>query len=259
MTTRNTFASSCRMSKTSIRPSEKKNQTEEERVILIFKDAIKYTEDTFWKNKLMDASKGIFPKFFSFRNNELIHEKTKNVVLIENDGSSAANAFIEFLKEKEKIFSPADIQNMNLNDKFIEPPKQKNWSNYMKKDREHMVDYFIESIQECMKLNYNEVENLKRTILEGIDLKVFDKNNIFINKDNRIEKIDGLNMTKDRTFVINKSLMDKCVVKKAKEPNSKYISDQTRFLPKWMKYIENLDKSYKKSNCIIPIHDSIGE
>ena len=253
MSSKNTFSSNFRISKTTLRTNVSNIQEKQNSFLSIFKESIRYTDDIFWKNKLMDASRGVFPKFFSYKDGELIYGKNKlelDIKHISNDPKIAVNDFISFLKEKEKIYSSSDIQNMNIEDKFNEPLKIKTWADYKKKDREHMIDFYIEKMERLMKLNDKEIDELKRKILEGIDMKIFDKNNILVDKDNCITKIEGLCMTKDRSFIISKSLIDKCQIKKPKESsnNSKYIKDKTQFLQKWKKYIETLDKSYKKSD-----------
>lgn len=264
MSSKNTFSTNFRMSKTVARPTVVKKEENKDSLIPIFKEAIKSCEDPFWRNKLMDASRGIFPKFFSYKDGELIYGKNKTemqIKRISNNPVEAANNFIQFMKETEKIFSPADIQNMSISEKFDEPLKLKTWADYKKKDREHMIDFYIESMEKLMKLNQDELEDLKRKILEGIELKIFDKTNIIIDKDNRIVKIEGLGMTKDRSFIISKSLMDKSIIKKPKENSnsSRYVRDKTQFYQKWKKYIETLDKSYRKSNCGGMLSDSASE
>lgn len=222
----------------------------------IFKKFSEETDNTFWKELFDNASKGKFPKFFFYKDGCLTYannqKKQLDVFCLTKCDDIELNDIIEFMV-KNGILPPEDeidkIEEIVTNCSF--ETKIRNWGDYKKKDKDHMIEFYIEEMSKSMRLTYVQRNSLNSKILEGIQLGIFNKNNIFVDKDNRISKIDGLFFSKKvNEFVIDPNLK-KNVQKKKKDINSirsddsSYSTNNTLFT-KWKKLLENYEKSYKK-------------
>lgn len=248
-------------------------------VISILKDCHKYTGDTFWKRKLNEASLGIFPKFFSYKDGSLIYTigKTKadtQYKELSQDPKISCEIFISFLKDKGKILSPSDTQNLVQIEEIPEESKPRIWAIYKKKDKEHMIDLYIEQMKKSLSLSDIESNELYRRILEGLNAGVFkgksikesknmksktlkeiqDDEHIIVDSDNRILLIKGINFSsKSRKFTFDEKLEKQIRPKRSHKENVpiNYKRSNNIISSRWKKYLEILDKNQKKQEPII--------
>lgn len=241
--------------------------------IFILKECSKHTSDPFWKKKLNEASIGIFPKFFSYKNGSLIFSNGKdNVETVElsNDPIESCKIFINFLKKCGKMFSPTEINNL-VEIEIPEEPQIKLWSTYKKKDKEHMIDMYVEQVKLSLSLSDSEENELFRKILEGLNAGAFkgktlkdiagknikdiqNEESIIIDSDNRIVNIKGINFSsKTRKFTFDEKIEKQIVSKFSHKENVPINYKKTTNLisSRWKKYLEILDKNKKRQETII--------
>jgi hypothetical protein len=96
----------------------KKNRT----VKIKKSDMIKFPEfvpivelltDEYWKEIFEKASKGKFPRGFSYENRYIIHKKTGSSALLPDDISGLGNTLMTFFRHHGKLYSQLDLSYMN--------------------------------------------------------------------------------------------------------------------------------------------------
>lgn len=226
--------------------------------IPIFIKAASKTDDPFWKTKLLEAYKGIFPRFFSYKNQYLIYQEvdTKNTItmFVPNDPEGAKDTLISFFQDYGKIYPPSYENYQPISNQ--EQKKTLTWSDYKKKDKEHMIFFYIDNLKNKMKLDNNQYDDLYNLIIQGIETKkVLNKTNIIVDNYNRITEIKGLLYDPvNKIFYLDSKLVPK-ITKKKKSVNKIHDSTELDFhknekpflMQKWKKYLEVIEKEHKKN------------
>lgn len=191
----------------------------------IFAEAIEYTTDPFWIKVLDNASRGMFPKSFTYNNGELCHKvKTKNIkIVIPEDPEEAAKICIEEFKKLRGMMSKLD-RNKAVED--FEKNREADVDNltWKQMNKYHHTQLIVDYVQRMKKdhhLTSSQADNLKKVINTGLYMKHIDENDIIINNMN-IMHIDNIIFDKDKnTFKIE-------FRKKDKSKSSKKVSDNSK-------------------------------
>lgn len=152
----------------------------------IFEDAALFTNDEFWKHKLICAARNKFPRNYYFRDGFLINRKkskTKMVKIPVDDPGEALRVFIGFMNDRG-IISDMDAQtHRSIGDFQIDmqeniPPES--WSKVPPKMRSNYITEYV--ISNTKGLSQEAVKSLYVAINIGIKTKIFDNSNITMGK-----------------------------------------------------------------------------
>lgn len=248
------------MSEPSVAVTNKTRKTKNAKEITnkIFAECASVTTDPFWAEKFNLAAVGKFPTKFSFHDNTLSYKKgSKNISLeMSNNPHEMAPRCMEFFRLQAGIFSPQDEQNslelqyQRTHAALSDEPLT--WGDANKKKiQEALLSNYVVDMKEIMKLTENEKEQLRQTIRLGISNKYFGKHNIKI-ENNGIVAIEGLLWNADtRSFYLHPDL--KPVITRSATSKKEFQGKENiykdvgpQFAPRWIKYLENLDKKLAK-------------
>ena len=218
----------------------------------IFEECIEYTNDDFWKELLLDASKGRFPKGFMFKDSYLNFRKKQTSspirVLIPDDPISAVRVFMDFLKEHKNIYSDNDAEYMTYNNMITSSITEN--ENSRPFDDSTMIFDYVELCTKLWKMNKRYSKSYHDTIVLGIKLGVITRNHVFYN-DGAIMRIDGIEFDKDSdSFILNQQLLQAVlnnIKKKVKAPMDYDLHQQPKLIVKkqddtWTSYYNPLKK-----------------
>ena len=197
----------------------------------VLDQASMYSGDPYWKSKLEDAARGKLPKGFSIRNGSLIFRKkdsTKSKVIPVNP-ENAASMFIVFLKEHGNMLSDKDANYSAMNataNMEINQAQEITWVSIPILTKEMMIDSYVAKCGEYWDLTKEQTGNLRRTILTGLTLGLFNKDDgkITLSQDiSQILHIDCIQYL-DGRFVINSDVWDKLTLTLEKKVNNIQIN-----------------------------------
>lgn len=229
----------------------------------VLEDAAEYTNDPFWKNKLLNAARGKFPKTFNYRDGFIVHRKRGTVksVPLPQHGAEAVGVFITFLQDSGGIISDRDTQ-YNNNTVAIDEGLVENvilpWSKLPKKTRDDMIECYVVKCCKGWALNKKQADSFRANIYLGIRLGVFGKDNIVMDPNgNGIYNIGNIYYDEvESIFRIDENCMSNAVakIKKKKSPaihldnscilHSMYSSGNYKFLNDWSKLISHYKSDY---------------
>lgn len=181
----------------------------------IFEDCVPRTTDTFWRDMLIQASRGKFPKGFTYKDNVLSYKKKNKpkpiTKIISHDPEEAYRDFMAFMKSTGK-YSDTDMVHMDreaqISQMQASQAEIRSWSAVPEKSRKDYVERFILFVTTTYNLNASQVKSLKQCIQMGIILGAFNKDNITV-VGNRIDSINGVVMdTTTGLFKIDQTLLE---------------------------------------------------
>jgi hypothetical protein len=179
----------------------------------IFEECASLTSDNFWKDKFTQASRGKFPKGFTYKDGVLSHRKKgkpKPITrLIPHDPHSARDEFISFMQSTGKYSDSDMVHNERARIVQIQTSQVeiRSWSAVPPKSRKDYVERFVSFATDMYHLTSQQVKSLKTTIQMGLILGAFNKDNIIV-IGNRIDSIQGISMDSSGLFVIDQSVLD---------------------------------------------------
>jgi len=226
----------------------------------IFADCANIVDDPFWAEKFNNASKGKFPRGFSYNDGVLTYRKGAKCHQIDVVANpyEAAFACMEFFRGNGGIFSHMDEQQslelQYARSQAVLTQQQLTWGDANKKIQECMLSYYVMGMKSLMELTDLEMEQLRQTIRLGIANKFFGKHNIYVDN-NRIHSINGLLWdNKERQFYINPELKPNATRSYTRNKDGPAAIDPSQkdmipqFSIKWNKYVDSLDKKILRNN-----------
>lgn len=151
----------------------------------ILENAVEYTMDVFWKDRLMDAARGKFPKGFYYQDGCIVHSKNNKErrVLLPTNPLDTAKAFIQFL-QFSGIYSDRDIEFAKLdaamrNDSFVQRPIT--WTKISKKMKISMIRSYAQSMARLWNLTTESARDFQTVLEIGFRNDAINKNNIEFN------------------------------------------------------------------------------
>ncbi len=176
----------------------------------IFLELQAVCSDKFWKVKLEEASRDIFPKWFSYAQGELIYRKNSKVKSVRIDATNleeSCYAFISFLQEYARLFSENDKKTSAFQD-HVQTQRSSievlTWEKCSSKMKPCLISEYIKLKTEELGLSKSEVQNLQSVIAIGQALGKIDKNDIVIEK-RTIVDISSVQWDEDeRRFVLER-------------------------------------------------------
>lgn len=190
----------------------------------IFETCAEYTNDEFWKSKLILAARDRFPRSFNYRDGFLSHKlrgRTSSVKIPEDNPGEALRIFIGFMNDRG-VFSDMDTENYKAMIDYAgtvnEITSPETWTQVGTRTRDNYIEEFISRV--TVGLSSNAVTSLRHVIYTGVKLKVLDKTRIHMGYF-RIESIDGIvyNPNND-TFIIHPDIWNATLNIKPKSGSS---------------------------------------
>jgi hypothetical protein len=232
----------------------------------IFEDCVALTSDTYWKDKLTQASRGKFPTGFTYKDGLLSFKKKNKPKPVNQsisfDPAIAVNEFISFMQLTGK-YSDTNMVSMNNQSQISQSQTaqlgSRSWTSVHKKSRRDYVERFISYVITAYKLNPAQIKSLRECIQIGIMLGAFGTNNIKV-VGNRIESIVGI-VTDPTTglFIIDGELLKdtyKSIAKATSKPE--VITHISIYEPDTInatKIIDSMIKDYDKAKAFTGVKD----
>ena len=171
----------------------KRNKRTDKKVIYPFlAEAMEYEEDPFWVTELDKASRGVFPKGFSYENGYLVHRvKNKiNKTRLPTDPQELKNKVIAEFRKNRGMKSELDrIANFNNFEKHRNEYDVGDtpWNKLNPHHREQLVSRYVEKKKKSMKLSKYSVQSLSDLIRTGIFMKWLTEEDVVIENCNIME------------------------------------------------------------------------
>lgn len=183
----------------------------------IFLTFSKLTDDPYWQEIFVQASKGHLPTGFRYNDNVLTHRIRTRLSEIFLDIEHPETSFVttkKFLMEKGlSLCSERDILEQKVYN-YTPPPVIDSWTKFRgTKSKQIAISYYIESLVTLMKLNDVRKYNLHNVIWIGILANYFNTATIKV-EDGKIVNIEGLKVDEDGSFCIDPDV----VIKPGKKP-----------------------------------------
>lgn len=220
----------------------------------LFANASAYTHDPFWRDLLIQASMGIFPKNFSYTHGVLVYNDSVNcftVPISTTEPSEIVRLFRSCLQVYGCIYSEMDQWNM-ISDHMTNsptgpplPPSGVSWTSIKKKSQGIIVDKFISREVVAKSLNEEQHMQLRSILSMGISLGFFNKDNIVIDNYD-IKVINGLLFDEEtRRYSIDPTIKPK--TKRVTVSRKTTSTRPQTYGEKWISYHDSLS-SLSSSN-----------
>lgn len=156
----------------------------------IFEDAAEYADDSYWRDRLLAASRGVFyNKTISFDGSELKRIKKReeqSVVISVDDPEAAAEQFIDFHRDIIGIRSDIDIEeSKNVGDLSRLACAELSWSNASPRQRKGLIGDYAKALATRESLSPDVEEVLLRDLNLLVESGVIDSKKVVMN-DNAI-------------------------------------------------------------------------
>ena len=163
-------------------------------------EASNIVNDPMWKNMLLSASIGKFPKKVSLKNDKLTYRKagkTKpSVPFTFTDPKKAADVFIQFIKDNSGLRSDMDKKNRGKPKSTI----YNNWKDIRSSTiKRNLIDAFVVNIVKSLKLSSYTVNRLSHIIHHGFMMGQFTKTSVMMKK-GKVVSIKGLMLDKETEY-----------------------------------------------------------
>lgn len=227
----------------------------------IFAECSKIATDPFWKDKFEKASHGKFPRGFSYNKDHLIYKRgTKNdSVIVPDSPSEAYSVCVFFFHDTAKIYSDQDrkrIEEEEYQDQLLEQLKEKTWSKTLKRQKEVLVEIYVQELKEKYQLSISATRQLEDLINVGILFNHFNKDNIIL-EDGMISEIKGLVYDDEsKTFKTTETLKPKTSKSSSKakrldpSPFPRHVpfhkENNVVFVDEWSKFLDQTIKPHTK-------------
>jgi hypothetical protein len=208
-----------------------------------------YNTDGFWDIFLMKASRGNFPKGFSYKDNTLYYSmKSKynfQVTLTPSDIEKSLDTFKHFVQDKG-ILSDLDKSKMNYECSKIEPITE-SWKQ-LGKMQTNCIYSHISKLETDLKLDQTEKTNLKSIIKIGVSSGYFNNTNIIVEGSSIVDIEPLLWNRATRTFSIDAENIKIKRQKVSRQKMNDFSSDNTTTCLDFDKNytISNVDKKWEK-------------
>lgn len=228
----------------------------------ILENAVQYTMDVFWKDKLIDAARGKFPKGFYYQEGCIVFNKNNKErrILLSANPLETAKQFIQFLQEAG-MYSDRDIEFAKLDasmrsDSYIKKPLV--WTKVSKRMKLSMLRTYAGTMSRQWNLTPEAAKDFQ-TILEiGFRIKVLNKKNIEFDG-SVITNIGDIYMDEATgKFFIDPMALESAIAAEEKErmknaqikidlsqyPNPVFEPIGVDFTGEWKNYIKTFQKNF---------------
>lgn len=219
----------------------------------IFAECAKLTTDPYWLSIFNQAAIGKMPKKFSYSNGNLSYKRATKIQSVEVPQSpiEAISVCINFFRHYGGLASELEQKSISNNAatnscSLADVPQT--WAKTRKKMKEVMVENFVRSLAQSMKLTKVEAKQLHLLINFGLVLKIFHKDNISVGR-NKILKIEGLCYNpENRQFYSDPNLVPKVSRSRTAEVSTELKETSVSFAKQWYKLLEGIEKEVAKAN-----------
>lgn len=187
-----------------------KRMTQRQIIYPQIEKAIEFTNDEFWKTKLMLAARGKLPRGFSCRGDCIYFKKKNKISSIQlpTEPAQIVRIFIEFMQSKG-IYSDLDTESRIQHAEYAGTSTNStptNWSQVPKNSRASYVTRYVTDIAQTYNLSPEQTKSLQNSIFLGIKFKIFNKNSIVLDE-NGISFIHGIVVDNESNlYIIDKNL-----------------------------------------------------
>lgn len=221
----------------------------------IFLECSEVTEDKFWKDILLKAAYGKFPRSFTYINGFLYYKcsnsNNKKKVELPDSPIEGSLVAMQFFKEHGGIYSEDDdVKIMKYNNMIKEQEMNRivEWKDIKKiKVRDMLILNYIEKISKEYDFDDFKKKELETTINIGFILRYFDTKDVMFN-DGAVTGINGLIYDKkEGNFIIDPKLQPLRIknIKKIQAPGL-YTTESNDIKvtidKSWTKYLNHLRK-----------------
>lgn len=199
--------------KTQITKKPQKIENESPTLWPIFEDAADFTDDPFWKEVLLAASKGSFRKKNTAFDGECLKKiRKKNPISIEipkDDPKRVARIFIEFHQKYDGRYSPKDIRlQVESQNNFSDEKVIIEWGTCSRKKREVLVTEYAKKISIENELDPIVQDKLSLTLRLLVTQKLLTPSDMEI-ENNEIQRLKCLHiLPESKTFSLDKDMVE---------------------------------------------------
>lgn len=233
----------------------KKKTTRKKKIIYpIFYECSTLTKDPFWKRKFEQAGYGKFPRGFSYYDGLLMYKrgiKNEATKIPTNNTEDAYCTSLYFFKQTANMYSDEDKKRLREEEHKLhlqERLKERTWAKASRRQREVLVDIYIQELTEKYNLSSYQSRKVGDLIYLGIFYNVLDKDVIHL-EDGMISEIEGLNYDEGSgEFTLDQELKPKIPKSSSKakkitpSPEPRHITTQIRknmnFQTEWEKLLK---------------------
>lgn len=222
----------------------------------IFDECAKAVNDDYWRDIFSDASKGVFPRAFSYINNYLVYRYGNQKIRMEvpENIREAISACRSFFQEHGAIYSEDEIENAGIN--YSNETEKMEWKKIKSnKIRKFLINCYIDTLISQYQLSVNEQKNLRTLVHLALLRSEIDKTHIE-DENGIIVNIRGLKYDD----VTHQFYLDPTIIKQKKIQFEPYhsppdvdeiefsnINSKISFSKNWTKFLTNLKKNCQKS------------
>lgn len=162
----------------------------------IFEECANIATDLFWRDKFEKASFGKLPRGFTVNKDSLIYKRgiKNDWVVIPSTPHEAYSVCVFFFQSSAKIYSDLDRKRIDEEEKLMqlqEQLKERTWAKTLKRQKEVLVELYIQELREQYQLSVDATKRLEDLITIGILYNHFNKDNIIL-EEGMIANIEGL-------------------------------------------------------------------
>lgn len=207
---------------------------------------IDYVDDPYWKDVLLDASRGKFPKEFSYNDNVLTCKKNNSSISIEENANSI-NRLIEFIRNITGTRSKMDLEREKDYEKEhnLTVNNINSWSDVKTKyNKRLLIIEYVSKLSKIYNLTQNETDELRTLINIHLDNDILKKSVII--EDNNISDITCFKWDSIKRCFNFVGVLKKNIVQKSNQNNIIYVENDIPLELYTVETIKNWNKLMKK-------------
>ena len=233
-------------------------------LIPVLEEAVAYTNDIFWKERLQNASRGKFPRCFYHRDGYIVYSRKgkERKINIPSSPEEAVAVFIEFLQEAGGIKSDRDIAFAKTNSEFNGETRELEYPTWAKittkRGKSALLEKYCTVKTKEFDLDKDSSARLRSILFIALRIGIINKKTVQMDKGD-ITSIDGILRDEiTNTFYIDSKLMQEALARLnqksgtvcqhdlAKLPHSMYGVRGFAFSGEWGKYVGQYNSTYKR-------------
>lgn len=224
----------------------------------IFDQCAEVIEDKYWKDIFASASKGIFPRSFTYNNNYLIYHygNQKTRVEVPENVREAISVCITFFQAEAGLYSNSDMDEMTQYSLTEEIAKE--WKDIKSvKIREFLIDRYLERVAKKYQISSETKKQLETLVYMALLHKDLDKSHI-VYQNGMVVCIQGLQYNVELgTFELDPSLIKRKRGETSRkleqsdddddEEEVENVNHKISLEKKWEKFIVNFGKNCQRN------------
>ena len=218
-----------------------------------FSKLSQYIDDPYWKKIFVDASRGIFPKGFTFNGVNLMYKTGQKAMKIEDD--LQINDFISFIRSNTAMRSKMDLEREKDYEKELKSDNKEinNWYKIRSKPHKRLlIIAYVTKMTKIYVLNKSESNQLATLIGMHLEEDVIKKN--IIVEETNISEITSIKWNEiERKFFIDIQNHKESFLKRYIDEDIIYIQenislniDKIITIKEWSKFLKEFNKISKK-------------